>query len=161
MSTAFKTELAHQTSVKEVTDFDKEKLKKVETQEKNPLPDKDGEMPPDMHFKDVLFTVNLRDLTVAFFPPMQPSPPRGSTTASRPPSRPSTRRSWRTRTRSRRTHSPRRRSSSRRSPPDLKQRISRKKNRDKMQKNIRIIREGIYYTAHRGQKKATYSILSL
>lgn len=37
-----RTELAHQTSVKEVGDFDKHKLKKVETNEKNPLPDQDA-----------------------------------------------------------------------------------------------------------------------
>ena len=72
MSTAFKTELAHQTSVKEVTDFDKEKLKKVETQEKNPLPDKDGEMPPAQRCilkKTYFFTINLWELIVDFFDP--------------------------------------------------------------------------------------------
>jgi len=37
-----RTELAHQSSVKEVTSFDKTGLKHTETQEKNSLPDKDA-----------------------------------------------------------------------------------------------------------------------
>lgn len=35
-------ELAHQTSLKEVENFDKNALKNVEVLEKNPLPDQDG-----------------------------------------------------------------------------------------------------------------------
>ena len=39
-----KVEMAHQTSVKEVSEFEKNNLKKVETQEKNPLPDAEGKL---------------------------------------------------------------------------------------------------------------------
>ncbi len=40
-------ELAHSTSLKEVENFDKNVLKNVDTVEKNPLPDADGNFSPN------------------------------------------------------------------------------------------------------------------
>ena len=39
-----KSELAHQKTAEQLKDFDKNKLKHAETQEKNPLPDNDSKL---------------------------------------------------------------------------------------------------------------------
>jgi len=75
-SAVLKTEMAHQSSVKEVSSFEKDKLKKVETNEKNPLPDKDGKMKLIRRVREVNLRGNL-----------QPFKRRRSTTSSRRASR--------------------------------------------------------------------------
>lgn len=68
--------------ISEVTSFDKSKLKKTETQEKNPLPTKESKSQSrSLKTSEVLSILDLKtlcssvfwDLTSSFFSPSQPS----------------------------------------------------------------------------------------
>ena len=57
-----KTEIAIGSTLKEVEKFDKTNMKNVDTQEKNPLPDKEGMLFLEFCEKNILYLCNVSSI---------------------------------------------------------------------------------------------------